>query len=121
MLRVLTSLKAPGPWLLGDQLTLADLHAAPIIGYFVKVAEGQKLLAEFPDIQAWWTACARRPSFARTEAPAADRCLADHHREQARTEGQTNATGVAAAGRWPARQFGSIDPDTGSQNSAVTT
>jgi glutathione S-transferase len=67
VLRVLTSLKAPGPWLLGDQLTLADLHAAPIVGYFVKVAEGQKLLAAFPEIQGWYTRIAARPSFARTE------------------------------------------------------
>ncbi|RWK66594.1 MAG: glutathione S-transferase family protein, partial [Mesorhizobium sp.] len=47
VLRALTSLKAAGPWLLGEQLTLADLHAAPIIGYFAKVADGQNLLAEF--------------------------------------------------------------------------
>lgn len=67
VLRVLTSLKAAGPWLLGEQLTLADLHAAPIIGYFVKVAEGRKLLAEFPDIQGWWDRVVQRPSFARTE------------------------------------------------------
>ena len=67
VLRVLASLKTRGPWLLGDQLTLADLHAAPIIGYFVKVAEGQNLLAEFPDVQAWWTRIAGRPSFAGTE------------------------------------------------------
>jgi len=67
VLRVLTSLKAPGPWLLGDQLTLADLHAAPIVGYFVKVAEGQKLLAQFADIQGWYTRIAARASFARTE------------------------------------------------------
>lgn len=67
VLRVLTSLKAAGPWLLGEQLTLADLHAAPIIGYFLKVAEGRKLLAEFPDIQGWWDGIAARQSFARTE------------------------------------------------------
>ena len=66
VLRVLTSLKAPGPWLLGDQLTLADLHAAPIVGYFVKVGEGQKLLAEFAEIQGWYARIAARPSFART-------------------------------------------------------
>ena len=64
VLRVLTSLKAPGPWLLGDQLTLADLHAAPIIAYFLKVAEGQKLLADFVDLQAWWDRIAKRPSLA---------------------------------------------------------
>ncbi|CAN7589977.1 glutathione S-transferase family protein [Mesorhizobium sp. LjRoot246] len=67
VMRVLTALKAPGPWLLGDQLTLADLHAAPIIGYFVKVAEGQKLLAEFPEIQAWWDRISAREAFAKTE------------------------------------------------------
>ena len=67
VLRVLTSLKASGKWLLGDQLTLADLHAAPIIGYFVKVSEGQRLLAEFPEIQDWWTRIAARASFVVTE------------------------------------------------------
>ncbi|PTE12294.1 glutathione S-transferase family protein [Mesorhizobium helmanticense] len=67
VLRVLTSLKAAGPWLLGEQLTLADLHAAPIIGYFLKVAEGRKLLAAFPDIRRWWDGIVQRPSFARTE------------------------------------------------------
>ncbi|QKC84241.1 glutathione S-transferase family protein [Mesorhizobium sp. NZP2077] len=67
VLRVLTSLKVPGPWLLGDQLTLADLHAAPIIGYFLKVAEGKKRLAQFAEIHAWWGRIAARPSFAKTE------------------------------------------------------
>ena len=66
-LQALSSLKAPGPWLLGDQLTLADLHAASIIGYFVKVSDGQKLLAEFPEILGWWARIPARPSFARTE------------------------------------------------------
>lgn len=66
-LRVLSSLKAAGPWLMGAELTLADLHAAPIIGYFLKVAEGQSLLAEFPDIQSWWNRIAARASFARTQ------------------------------------------------------
>lgn len=64
VLRVLTALKAPGPWLLGDQLTLADLHAASIIAYFLKVPEGQKLLADFAAIQAWWDGIAKRPSLA---------------------------------------------------------
>ncbi|NUS21094.1 MAG: glutathione S-transferase family protein [Mesorhizobium sp.] len=67
VLKTLTALKAEGPWLLGSQLTLADLHAAPIIGYFVKVAEGRQLLAAFPDIGNWWARIARRNSFAETE------------------------------------------------------
>ncbi|SIT52733.1 Glutathione S-transferase [Mesorhizobium prunaredense] len=63
-LQALSSLKAPGAWLMGSELTLADLHAAPIIGYFVKVTEGQNLLAEFADIQDWWTRIAGRASVA---------------------------------------------------------
>ena len=66
-LRTLSSLKATGPWLLGDQLTLADLHAAPIIGYFLKVIEGQKLLAQYAEIHAWWGRIEARPSFTHTE------------------------------------------------------
>ena len=66
-LRVLSSLKASGPWLMGAELTLADLHAGSIIGYFLKAPEGQRLLAEFPDIQAWWNCFAQRASFARTQ------------------------------------------------------
>ncbi|MBZ9858648.1 glutathione S-transferase family protein [Mesorhizobium sp. CA12] len=67
VLKVLTSLKAKGPWLLGEQLTLADLHAAPIVAYFVKVAEGRDLLARFEDVRDWYQRFAAQPSFARTE------------------------------------------------------
>lgn len=67
VLKVLTSLKAKGPWLLGDQLTLADLHAAPIIAYFLKVAEGRDLLARFAEIRGWYERISGRPSFMRTE------------------------------------------------------
>ncbi|MER8838622.1 glutathione S-transferase domain-containing protein, partial [Mesorhizobium sp. M0913] len=66
-LQALSSLKAEGPWLLGTDLTLADLHAAPIIGYFVKVAEGRKLLAEFAEIRDWYARITQRASFAKTE------------------------------------------------------
>lgn len=68
--KVLTSLKAKGPWLLGDQLTLADLHAAPIIAYFLKVAEGRDLLARFAEVRDWYARIADRASFARTEKVA---------------------------------------------------
>ncbi|RTM05395.1 MAG: glutathione S-transferase family protein [Hyphomicrobiales bacterium] len=67
VLKVLRSVKAQGPWLLGDQLTLADLHAAPIIAYFVKVTQGRDLLARFADMRDWYARVAARPSFARTE------------------------------------------------------
>ncbi|TPL01274.1 MULTISPECIES: glutathione S-transferase family protein [unclassified Mesorhizobium] len=70
VLKVLASLKVKGPWLLGEQLTLADLHAAPIIAYFLKVEEGRDLLARFADIRDWYARIAGRPSFMRTEKVA---------------------------------------------------
>lgn len=66
-LTVLSGLKAPGDWLLGDRLGLADLHAAPVIGYFLKVEEGRRLLTLFPSLDDWWTKISARPSFAATE------------------------------------------------------
>ena len=59
-LAALSRLKAPGDWLLGDQLTLADLHAAPMFGYFVKAPEAAVLLAEHPEFVALVGARVRR-------------------------------------------------------------
>ncbi|TIP06796.1 MAG: glutathione S-transferase family protein [Mesorhizobium sp.] len=70
VLKVLTTLKARGPCLLGEQLTLADLHAAPIIAYFLKVEEGRDLLARFVEIRDWYARVADRESFVRTEKGA---------------------------------------------------
>ncbi|WP_137929983.1 glutathione S-transferase family protein [Mesorhizobium comanense] len=67
LLKVMTSLKPDGPWLLGGQLTLADLHTAPIISYFVKVPEGRDLLARFTEIWDWYARISARASFVRTE------------------------------------------------------
>jgi glutathione S-transferase len=70
VLKVLTSLKARGPWLLGEQLTLADLHAAPIIAYFLKVEEGRDLLARFAEMRDWYARIAERLTFMNTEKVA---------------------------------------------------
>jgi glutathione S-transferase len=63
----LARLRGDGPWLAGAQLTLADLHAAPMFFYFLKAPEGMALLAAQPGLAAWWAAIAARPSFAATE------------------------------------------------------
>jgi glutathione S-transferase len=63
-LAALSRLKAPGDRLLGDQLTLADLHAAPMFGYFVKAPEGSALLAGFPALSRWWERAAKLPGVA---------------------------------------------------------
>jgi glutathione S-transferase len=62
-LAALTKLKAPGDWLLGERLTLADLHASPMFAYFAKAPEGAAMIAEFPELAAWWKRVAVLPSF----------------------------------------------------------
>jgi glutathione S-transferase len=63
-LAALSRLKTPGDWLLGDQLTLADLHAAPMFGYFVKAPEGHAALAGYPALSRWWERAAKLPGLA---------------------------------------------------------
>lgn len=60
-LAALNDLAPEAPWLAGDQLTLADLHAAPIIDYFLQAPEG-RMLGDQPRLARWWSAMAARPS-----------------------------------------------------------
>jgi glutathione S-transferase len=66
-LATLARLKSPGPWLLGEQLALADLHAAPMFAYFVRAPEGQAMLSDHPELASWWKRISARPSFTATE------------------------------------------------------
>jgi glutathione S-transferase len=61
-LRALEDL-AQAPWLQGGEVTLADCHLAPVIGYLVQVPEGRALLAEVPGLAAWWERAAARPGW----------------------------------------------------------
>jgi glutathione S-transferase len=62
-LAALAKLKAAGDWLLGDRLTLADLHAAPMFGYFAMAPEGAAMIGEFPELAGWWRRVSALPSF----------------------------------------------------------
>lgn len=66
-LAVLAGLKRSGTWLLGDQLTLADLHAAPMFALFLQSAEGAAMLADEPKLAGWYDALSARKSFRATE------------------------------------------------------
>lgn len=65
-LATLARLKADGPFLLGGQPTLADLHAAPIFAYFCKAPLAKPMLARHVELTAWWERLQERPSFAAT-------------------------------------------------------
>ena len=53
-LSALRVLIGDAPWLAGPALTLADLHAAPMIAYFTQAAEGAALLGNYPSLREWW-------------------------------------------------------------------
>jgi glutathione S-transferase len=65
-LQALTDIGEGGPWLSGDALTLADLHAAPMFHYVRMTPEGRALLDRFAALAAWWDRMAARPSMAKT-------------------------------------------------------
>lgn len=65
-LATLTALKLPGAWLLGEQPTLADLHAAPMFGYFMQAKMAAPMLAKHPALFNWWQAMQTRESFLAT-------------------------------------------------------
>jgi glutathione S-transferase len=69
-LRALDELAASkGPYLTGSEVSLADLHAAPVFAYFSMAAEGAELLASRPRLRRWWQAMRERPSMAATRSP----------------------------------------------------
>jgi glutathione S-transferase len=68
-LEALERLMGGSPWLAGESLSLADLHAAPIFAYFLLTPEGSALLSRHPDLARWWQLMAQRASMAATRSP----------------------------------------------------
>jgi glutathione S-transferase len=52
--------------LMGNDVTLADLHAAPMIAYFRIAPEGAEILSRHARLAAWWEGMNQRPSMRRT-------------------------------------------------------
>ena len=67
----LEGLKQPGPYILGNQLTLADCHAAPMLHLFQLAEEGTLLLKSAPGLSGWLETFRSRPGFLKT-APTED-------------------------------------------------
>jgi glutathione S-transferase len=68
-LAALEAIMGEAPFLAGDDISLADLHAAPMVAYLAMAAEGRRLLAGHPRFSAWWDRIAVRPSLAATRSP----------------------------------------------------
>jgi glutathione S-transferase len=65
-LAALAAIAPDGPCLAGPMLTLADLHAAPILAYFAMAPEGAALLRRHDRLTRWLAAMEERPSMAAT-------------------------------------------------------
>ena len=67
VLAALEQLAAGGNYLVADTLSLADIHLAPMIGYFTSVPEAEALLKQYPKLSVWWAAMAQRKAFGDTK------------------------------------------------------
>jgi len=67
-LEALEVILGPAPFLAGKQISLADLHALPILRYFCLAPEGHSLLKSYPALFHWYEAMLTRPSVARTKS-----------------------------------------------------
>jgi glutathione S-transferase len=65
-LLAIDALTADAPWLAGETLSLADLHLAPIFGYFAETPEGRRILPTLPRLAGWWERMRERPSMHET-------------------------------------------------------
>ena len=64
-LRALSEILGSRPWLAGNGISLADLHAEPMFVLFRLAPEGAALFAEFANLVNWSTVMAQRPSVIR--------------------------------------------------------
>jgi glutathione S-transferase len=66
-LGALEALTAEQGFLVGTQLSLADLHLAPMIAYFCTAPESSAVIDRHPKLSAWWDAMRQRQSLAATD------------------------------------------------------
>lgn len=55
VLRALDQLANEGGFLVADSLSLADIHLAPMIGYFASDPGGETLLKQYHRLSNWWS------------------------------------------------------------------
>jgi len=66
VLAALERIAGDGQYLCGDNLSLADIHLAPMIGYFVLASEGRALLEKHIRLTNWWSVLSQRTAYLAT-------------------------------------------------------
>ena len=69
VLRELEAVKARSPWIAGENVTLADLHVAPMLVLFQIAPEGSALLSASPNLAGWLAKFSARPAALATRFP----------------------------------------------------
>jgi glutathione S-transferase len=64
--RAIEKLMAGQKYLVGDRLSLADLHLAPQLYYFAMTPEGARILEQHPSVAQWVERMKQRPSMKKT-------------------------------------------------------
>jgi glutathione S-transferase len=54
-LAALDALAPASSWLVGDALTLADLHAAPMLNLFMQTPDATVMMEPHERLRRWWT------------------------------------------------------------------
>jgi glutathione S-transferase len=67
-LNVLGGLLGGQPYLAGDNLTLADLHAAPMLLYLTLAPEGRAMLSKRSEVDRWLVSMRARRSVEKTRS-----------------------------------------------------
>ena len=62
----IADLRAGNKFLVGDRLTLADIHLAPIFDYFQSTPDSAPVLRENPALGDWWEEMSARESIRKT-------------------------------------------------------
>lgn len=70
-IEAVAQLMGDGPYLAGEELSIADLMLAPHMAFFAMTPEGQTLLAGAPSISDWLARMDARPSMRNTDFFAA--------------------------------------------------
>jgi glutathione S-transferase len=65
-LQSLNILLESAPFMAGEKISLADLHAFPILRYFCLAPEGDSLLKGYKDLLRWYETMLLRPSVSKT-------------------------------------------------------
>jgi glutathione S-transferase len=66
ILAALEQLAADAEYLCGAGISLADIHLAPMIGYFAMAEEGDALLKMHPRLSHWWSTISARATYLAT-------------------------------------------------------